>query len=479
MNAEALSKIFNADAAAALSPLMAIVGGIVLLLVSDMFESLTRFRKPIFIGTLVIAAICEASHLGGTGPGIVLASSYVANSATAMWGFLFLVSTALAWSYSQSYYTHEKRFLAEHDVLMLTSTLGMMMMAGAQDLIVFFVGLELLSVPLYALAGFRRTRDDSVEAGLKYFLLGAFASALFLYGAALLYAATGEVAFEGLRVTAATSPLALAGVGLIVASVLFKIAVFPFHMWVPDVYQGSATPVTTFMATSTKAAAFAFLLNAAFLLPESSARLISVLAVLTMVVGNLAALMQTNIKRMLAYSSIAHAGTMLLAIAGQLAGDPEPNGALHAIMFYMAAYIFTTGGAFGLISMMEADGECFTELKSLKGLAKRRPGVAAALMIFMLSLGGIPFTAGFLGKWFVFSVAIRAGLIIPAIIGIVTSVVALGYYLRVIIAMYMEDTPESQPASIARPIGVLMPAGVCVAMVLLLGVLPGWFLKLF
>jgi len=477
MNAEELSKIFNADAASAISPLVAITGGIVLLLVADMFDSLARFRKAIFLGTLIVATICEFTHLG-SGPGTVLANSFTADSATAMWGFLFIVSTALAWSYSQTYYTHERRFMAEHDVLMLTSTLGMMMMAGAQDLIVFFVGLELLSVPLYALAGFRRTRDDSVEAGLKYFVLGAFASALFLYGAALLYAGTGEVSFAGFKEVAATSPLALAGIGLITASVLFKIAAFPFHMWVPDVYQGSATPVTTFMATSTKAAAFAFLLNAAFLLPESAARLISVVAVLTMVVGNLAALMQTNLKRMLAYSSIAHGGTMLLAIAGQLAGDPEPDGALHAVLFYMAAYVFTTGGAFGIISMLEADGERFTELKSLKGLAKRRPGVAAAMLIFMLSLGGIPFTAGFLGKWFVFSVAIRAGLVIPAIIGIVTSVVALGYYLRVIITIYMEDAPSSQAAPTARPLSVMVPAGICAVMVLVLGVLPGWFLKL-
>ncbi len=477
MNPEELSRIFNAEAASAVSPLMAITAGILLLLVSDMFESLVRFRKPVFLGALALAAACEISHFSSA-PGLVLSNSFVADNATAMWGMLFIASTAIAWSFGQSYYSHERRFLAEHDVLMLTSTLGMMMMAGAQDLIVFFVGLELLSVPLYALAGFRRTRDDSVEAGLKYFVLGAFGSALFLYGAALLYSGTGHISFIELKETAATSPLALAGVGLIVASILFKISVFPFHMWVPDVYQGSATPVTTFMATSTKAAAFAFLLNAAFLLPESAARILSVIAVLTMVVGNLAALMQTNLKRLLAYSSIAHAGTMLLAIAGSLAGDPEPDGALRAILFYMAAYVFTTGGAFGLISMLEADGERFTEVESIKGLAKKRPGVAAALLVFMLSLGGIPFTAGFLGKWFVFSVAVRAGLVIPAILGVITSVVALGYYLRIVIAMYMEDEPKSQPASVARPLGALIPAGVCVLMVLVLGVLPGWFLDL-
>lgn len=477
MSSEELSAIFNADAMSAVSPMVAITAGILLLLISDMFESLSRLRPFVVLSALGLGLVASLTHLGG-GPGLVLGGAFVADNATAIWNVLFVVSTAIAWSYSQGYYGTERRFLAEYDVLMLTSTLGMMMMAGAQDLIVFFVGLELLSVPMYALAGFRRTRDDSIEAGLKYFVLGAFGSAIFLYGAALLYSGTGSVSFEVLKETAASTPLALAGVGLIVASILFKIAVFPFHLWVPDVYQGSATPVTSFMATSTKAAAFAFLLNAAFLLPESAARVLSAVAVITMVVGNLAALMQTNLKRMLAYSSIAHAGTMLLAIAGQLAGDPEPDGALHAVLFYTAAYVFTTGGAFGLIALLESGGDKFTEIRSLKGLASRRPGIAAALLIFMLSLGGIPFTAGFLGKWFVFAVAVRAGLMVPAILGVITSVIALGYYLRIVIAMYMEEADPSTQIPTTSRASVLVPASLCAAMVLLLGVLPHLFQNL-
>ena len=475
MNSEVM-EMFNATAFFAVSPMVAISIGIILLLVVDMFEQLVPLRRFVFGGALLVAFILEIS-IANSPPGTVLGNAFTADRATAMWGFLFIASTAIAWSFGQRYYKEEQPFQGEHDVLMLTSTLGMMMMAGAQDLIVFFVGLELLSVPLYALAGFRRSRNDSVEAGLKYFILGAFGSAIFLYGSALLYSGTGEINLVALRETGAGTPLAVLGVALLAASLFFKISVFPFHLWVPDVYQGSSTPVTTFMATSTKAAAFAFLLNAAFLLPAEAAGVVAAISVVTMAIGNLAALMQTDLKRMLAYSSIAHAGTMLLAVAADLAGDPQPAGALRAVLFYTAAYVFTTGGAFGLISLLEADGERFTKIDAIKGLAQRRPGIAAAMCVFMLSLGGIPFTAGFLGKWFVFATAVRAGMMTPAILGVLMSVVALGYYLRIVIAMYMEEAPAGSAAPTTSRLSATIPLVACVAMVLILGTLPGWFLN--
>ncbi|MBM4063498.1 MAG: NADH-quinone oxidoreductase subunit N, partial [Planctomycetes bacterium] len=346
------------------------------------------------------------------------------------------------------------------------------------------VGLELLSVPLYALAAFRRNRPKSVEAGLKYFLLGAFAAAFFLYGAALLYAVTGSLSLDvfadpAQRAVILAKPMALVGVALLASSLFFKLSVFPFHLWVPDVYEGSPTPVTALMATGTKAAAFAFLVNAAVALPPSTATSLGVIALLTMAAGNLGALVQDDVKRMLAYSGIAHAGTVLLAVAGGLTGDPASGGAIEAGLFYMAAYVATAGGAFGLLAMLEGEGDHMTSIGSLRGLAARRPYVAAALTLFLLSLGGIPATGGFLGKYLVFSVAVRADMVAIAVIGILLSVVALGYYLRVVVAMYMQ--PAAQGPAAPQPAPVTLPAtfasALCAALVVVMGVLPGWFLS--
>jgi len=368
---------------------------------------------------------------------------------------------------------------------MLAAPVGMMLMVGAGDLVVFFVGLELLSIPLYALAAFRRARADSVEAGIKYFLLGSFSSALFLYGAALLYGATGTVALEGadgLLAKAALdgffTPLSIAGTSLIAASLFFKVSVFPFHMWVPDVYEGSPTPVTALMATGTKAAAFGMLVGILPLMPAGAALTVAGIALITMALGNLGALVQTNLKRMLAYSGIAHAGTLLLVIAGGMAGA-DGRAATLAVLYYMGAYLFTAAGAFGIVSLLESDGRKFLELDNLRGLARSRPGVAAALSLFMLSLGGIPATGGFLGKWFAFSVLVKSGMIWVAVLGVLMSVVALGYYLRVIVVMYMQEAPEGQPSpTTLRPLTAGVATLCCCIFVLALGVAPGWFLNL-
>lgn len=477
MNPEQIQAMFDQSALSAMLPLMAVALGILLLLVFEMVPGLRKARSIAFLGSLAAAFGILLSQLGSPA-GLVLANSFEASPRSAAFSLLFVAATAISWSYARRYYDREKEFLTEHDVLMLTSCLGMMVMAGAMNLIVFFVGLELLSIPMYALCGFRRSRNDSVESGLKYFLLGAFGSAIFLYGAALLYAGMGSINLVALQALPEQGTLAKIGVALIVTSLLFKVSVFPFHLWVPDVYEGSATPVTTFMATTTKIAAFAFLLQMAFLMPDSAANLMAALAVITMAVGNLAALVQTNVKRMLAYSGIAHAGAMLLALAARLAGDPQIGGSAQAILYYAAAYVFTTGGAFGLISLLERDGDSYTELKSLRGLGSRRPWIAAAMALFMLSLGGIPLTGGFLGKYFVFSAALRAELYGAAIAGVLMSVIALGYYLRVIVAMYMEPTEDGVPASRAQAASATLPTAVCAILVLALGILPGLFLGL-
>jgi NADH-quinone oxidoreductase subunit N len=471
--------IFDGPGLAAISPMLALAAGVLALLVVGILPSgwgPKGARAVVTAGTLALAFLLQLQQLRAP-VGLVLDDSYLSSSTTAVWGLIFVAGTALTWLFSREYYREDLPFLAEHDALVLTTPVGMMLMAGAQDLIVFFIGLELLSIPLYALAAFRRNRTRSVEAGLKYFLLGAFAAAFFLYGAALIYTGTGTVSLVALRESGVATPLALTGVALLAASLFFKISVFPFHLWVPDVYQGSPTPVTGLMATGTKAAAFAFLLNAAFLLPESAATGVALIALLTMAAGNLGALVQTDVKRMLAYSGIAHAGTLLLAVAGLLAGDPEPGGAVQAALFYMAAYLFTAGGAFGLIALLERGGERFTSLESIRGLARSRPWVAAALALFMLSLGGIPATGGFLGKYLVFYVAVRADLIAVAVVGILLSVVALGYYLRVIVAMYMQPLEEGLEPSRPEPaLPATVAAAVCAFFVLTMGVLPGWFL---
>ena len=478
MNIEQLTQIFDAQAASALSPMVALTVGLILLLGLEILPSLAHLRPFLFVGTILVAAWCQLSLLFAP-VGEVMASSYISSTASAGWGLIFLASALVAWTFGQRYYKTNRTFLGEHDVLMLASVLGMTLMAGSRDLLTFFVGLELLSIPLYCLAAFRRSNNASVEAGLKYFVLGAFASATFLYGAALVYTATGTIsltALEGLAEAGRLdSSLCLVGLALILSSLFFKAGVVPFHLWVPDVYQGSPTPVTALMATGTKAAAIAFLLQLMPILPHGSATLLAIVAVLTMAIGNLSALMQSDLKRMLAYSGVAHAGTVLLAVAGGVAGDPE-HAATGAALYYLAAYVFTAGGAFGLISWLEADGERFTRIESLKGLARRRPGVAAGMALFMLSLGGIPITGGFLGKWLVFSVAVRADMVGFALAGILMSVVALGYYLRVVVAMYMQPAPEGQAPPMTRRPSAAMAAAVCAAMVLVLGVLPGLLL---
>jgi NADH-quinone oxidoreductase subunit N len=503
MNPQGLATMFDAAALTAVGPLLALSAGVLLLLVASIFRLSHALRGPFVLLSLTGAAVLNLRMLACEQlPGRVLDGTLLCNHTTAMWGLIFVVCTAAAWLYSRSYYGEDRPFLNEHDVLLLLTPVGMTLMAGANDLIVFFIGLELLSIPLYALAAFRRNRTRSVEAGLKYFLLGAFAAAFFLYGAALLYTVTGSLSLDAFadparRAAILAQPLALVGVALISASVFFKVSVFPFHLWVPDVYEGSPTPIAGLMATGTKAAAFAFLLNAMAFLPNSAASSIALIALLTMAAGNFGALVQTDAKRMLAYSGIAHAGTIVLAIAAFLAyraAHPEAGEAelaatradvTQACLFYLAAYAATAAGAFGVLSMLEPHDEqgaeqgrpSATSIEALKGLGSRQPVLASALTLFMLSLGGIPATGGFFGKYLVFSVAVSAQMTLFAVLGVLLSVVALAYYLRIVIAMWMQPTAEGHgdsnvPATRAATIASL----VCAVLVVWMGMMPRMFL---
>jgi NADH-quinone oxidoreductase subunit N len=344
---------------------------------------------------------------------------------------------------SFGYLEREQLWAPEYYVLLLFATLGMMVMAAGVDLIVIFLGLELMSVAVYVLAGFDRRRARSAEAALKYFLLGAFASGFLLYGIALVYGATGttNLGLIGgqLSITHTPSAMLLAGLALLIVGFAFKIAAVPFHMWAPDVYDGAPTPVTAFMATGVKAAAFAALFRVmyqAFAGVAAWHDIVWWLAIITMVGGNLFALGQRSVKRMLAYSSVAHAGYLLVALnAGGAAGT-------SAFLVYVVVYTLMSLGAFAVLAAKGRAGESDVTIDDLAGLAARRPRLAFALAVCMLSLLGFPGTAGFIGKWYILLAATSAGHNVLAAILVLTSVVSAGYYLPVIMAMYMKAEPN-------------------------------------
>ncbi|MDI6768662.1 MAG: NADH-quinone oxidoreductase subunit N [Anaerolineales bacterium] len=359
---------------------------------------------------------------------------------------LFLATGLLGIAIAYGYLKRMGLERGEYYVLMLFSISGMMLMAQAADLIVIFLALELLSIPLYVLAAFARPRADSEEAGLKYFLLGAFATGFVVYGIALVFGATASTSLAGIVsasfVDLYNPTLMLIGAALILVGFSFKVAAVPFHMWTPDVYQGAPTPVTGFMAVGAKAAGFAALLRVfvtAF--PSLDVDLVPVLwalAALTMVIGNLVAISQTNIKRMLAYSSIAHAGYILMAFVPY--GQPQvmPD-AVASALFYLVAYALTSFGAWSVVIALEKPDAQGLEISDYAGLGRRKPALAAAMTIFMLSLTGMPPTLGLVGKFYLFRTVIEGGFIGLAVIGVLTSLISAYYYLRVVVTMYMRE----------------------------------------
>jgi NADH-quinone oxidoreductase subunit N len=400
--------------------------------------------------------------------------------------FLFLGGAALVVGVAGGYLEREGIPRAELYALLLFATIGMMVMAGTRDLIVLFLGFETMSIASYVLAGLHRRDPRSAEAALKYFLLGAFSTGFILYGIALFYGVTGRIDLRGIAAAFVSAggriePLFLVAVALTLIGLGFKAAVVPFHFWAPDVYQGSLAPVAGFMATGTKAAAFAMLirvLNAG--LPDAALRdrwvaLLGVLAVLTMVLGNLVALAQQNVKRMLAYSSIANAGYLLVAVvAGGRSGRMTP-----VVVFYLAAYAFMTIGAFAVAALVGRAGEDDQgyAVSAYAGLGRRRPLLAGAMAIFMLSLTGIPPTGGFMGKFYVFKSAVDAGLYGLAIVGVLASVVSAYYYLRIVVQMYLREPGPGAPAVVPQPPERLAVAAAAAA-TLWIGLFPGPLIEL-
>jgi NADH-quinone oxidoreductase subunit N len=388
---------------------------------------------------------------------------------------VFLGAAGVTTAVSLPYLERERLVIPEYFLLLVFSTIGMMLMGGAADLMVLFLGLETMSVGAYVLAAIDRRSPRAAEAGLKYFLLGAFASGFLLYGIALLYGATGttNLALIGAQVRMldlARNPMLLAGLGLLLVGFGFKVAAVPFHTWAPDVYDGAPTPVTGFMATAVKAAAFAALFRVLVeALPgvPAAIEVIAGLAVLTMVVGNLVGLAQRSIKRMLAWSSVAHAGYILVAAA---AGGPTGTA---AFLVYIVAYVATTLAAFTIVSWLGRGGEGDVRIDDLAGLGARRPWIAFGLAACMLSLLGFPGTVGFIGKWTVLLAAVDAGRWILAVLVVVTSVISAGYYLPVLMAAYMKP-PAHDAAHADTRLAALARAGVAIAVlvVLVLGVRP-------
>ena len=381
---------------------------------------------------------------------------------------------------SIAYMERERLLAPEYYPLILLATAGMMFLAGAEDLIVLFLGLEVMSVAVYVLAGYNRANPFSAEAALKYFLIGAFASGFLLYGIALVYGATGttNLSLIGAQLSGKLPPLmASLGLGLLLIGFGFKVAAVPFHMWAPDVYDGSPTPVTGFMATGVKAAAFAALVRVLLEAFPSAVPVwqpvIAAMAIASMVLGNLVALAQRSLKRMLAYSSIAHAGYLLVAVW------PGSRVGAGAVLLYLLAYGLTTLASFGFVAVLGRGGERDLTADDLAGLGATRPLLALGLAVCMLSLLGFPGTFGFIGKWYIISATVAEGQFILPVVLVVTSVVSAGYYLPVIMAMYMKPAPPVSPYDGLR----LSPASagaiaVSVALILLLGVWPGGLLDL-
>ncbi|MDH3258530.1 MAG: NADH-quinone oxidoreductase subunit N [Deltaproteobacteria bacterium] len=433
-------------------------------LIYDLF--LPDEHKGVNAGICVVGVIAALLSVKMVGTGKIQAFSGMIemDAFGAFFTIIILLTLLLTLMMSRSYNEWEGIQRGEYYFLLLFSSVGMIVMAKATDLMTVFLGLEILSIPIYVLVGFDRKRMSAIEGALKYFLLGAFATGFLLYGMALIYASTGHTNLYEIKEfiaggKAATNTMFLAGTALLLVGFGFKVSLVPFHMWTPDAYQGAPTTITAFMSAGPKAAAFAAVIKVLFItLPELYPYIwkgLWVVAVLTMTVGNVTALVQDNVKRMLAYSSIAHAGYVLVGI---VSGD---NLGAQAAIFYLLIYAFMNIGAFAVamvISQREDEGY---DIGHYRGVGIRYPVLGALMTLFLLSLGGIPPTAGFVGKFYLFSAAVKSGYIWLAVIGVLNSAVSIYYYLRIVVYMYMLK-PEVEEIPV-RPVGMAISLALVIA----------------
>jgi NADH-quinone oxidoreductase subunit N len=449
-------------------PELVVAGGFLLLMLLDLVVPASRRSFLAVVSVLVLGAALASVIVGWFDTGHHGYAYYGSISYDRLALFVdgvILSSAILVVAISPGYLNRRGLHYGEYYALILGATVGMMLLAGAASLMTIFLAIELLSIALYILSGFAHTEERSQEAGLKYLLLGAFASGFLLYGMALIYGETGHVQLAAIQASlnaakgTQVDPLFLAGVVLLFVGLAFKISAAPFHTWTPDVYQGAPTSVTTFMSVTTKVAAFAALIRVfsatLYLSYDKWSFIVTFVAIISMVVGNVAALTQNSLKRMLAYSGIAQAGYILIGVAVQ-----DPLGTVGAL-YYLAAYAAMNIGAFAVITVMAGRGEDLDSYDNIRGLAFRRPYVAAAMGLFLLSLGGFPPTAGFIGKFLVFSAAVHSGQIQLAFWGIGTSAISVFYYLRVGLLMY--SRPREGEAAYEWPRTSLSGGGVLLA----------------
>jgi NADH-quinone oxidoreductase subunit N len=411
-------------------------------------------------------------------PGLAFSNMVRVDSFSVFFHFLVIAIAAVVILSSFEYMAVQKIRAGEYYALILFSVVGMGLMSSAVELVLIFIALEISSISTYILAGFRRNEASSSESSLKYFLLGSFATAFFLYGVALMFGATGSTNIETISHTLQTGPaevLVYLAVALMLVGLGFKVAAAPLHVWTPDVYEGAPAPIVGFMSTAPKAAAFAVLLRVVFAI-NAPGRFwpIWVAAALSMSLGNVGALVQTNIKRLLAYSSIAHAGYLLMAFAMTTSEDSATG--ISAAMFYTAAYAAMNVGAFAVVGHFANAGERYVTLEDYEGLGRTSPLLAATLTIFLLSLIGIPMTGGFFAKFYVFSAALKANLVWLTLVGVVNSAIGAYYYLHIIVVMYMRDARKEVPVT-PVPVGLGVALAVTIVATLYLGMLPNRVLQ--
>jgi NADH-quinone oxidoreductase subunit N len=456
----------------AILPETIIAIGACLILLIDLVTPARHRSRLAYLSLVVLGAAGAATLALAPGRVDAFGGMFVLDPFSSYFKLLLYTATALTILLSIRYLEIERMHLGEYYAFLLFSTCGLMVMVSSGDLIMIFLGLELTAVSLYILAGLNRHELRPIEASAKYFVLGSLASAIFLYGMSLLFGVTGTThlgtAADALAGPLASDPTLSVAMIFLLVGFGFKVSIVPFHMWTPDVYEGAPTPVTAYMSVATKAATFAVFLRVFLEVfgtakPDWSAWLIG-LAIATMVIGNLAAIVQQNIKRMLAYSSIAHAGYALIGlIVGTELG-------IMSLMLYMAIYAVMNLGAFGVVILMRRAGVAGEEINDLSGLAKEQPVAAFAMLVFMFSLTGLPPTAGFVAKFYLFMAAVDAGLAWLAVVGVLLSAVSAYYYLRVVMVIYMKEPAGSielawSPAAAAALLAML-------AATLLIGVYP-------
>src|SRR5579885_316119 len=452
-------------------PLLVVTAGAMVVLLAGVRVS-DRDSEGLGWLSLVVIAIAVATSLPMLGAQqVTFSGALVADDFTVFFYIVILLAAAVIVLMSLDYVADEGLPGAEYYALVLFATAGMMLMAAAGDLIIIFLGLETMSISVYILAGLARTDVRSNEAAMKYFLLGAFSTGFLLYGIALVYGATGTIKLHALSTlaTGAPTPMLLMGVGLLLIGFGFKVAAVPFHMWTPDVYEGAPTSITAFMAVGVKLAAFAAFLRVFLVhllgVQTDWSMVLWVLAVLTMTTGNVVALMQNNLKRMLAYSAIAHAGYILVAMT---AGSSVAGA---AVLYYLLGYAFTNLGAFAVIFALSRRGRAHELISDLRGLGTREPALAASMAVLLFSLTGVPPLAGFVGKFSVFSAALNAGYVWLVVIAVINSVISAYYYLRPIVAMYADQGGAEVVRMRSRP-ALIAAIAIAVIATIVIGIYP-------